>query len=165
MKISHEMIKEMNAVYALLDEKCREIGCALSDKAFRLRSGWFNGHYYKNDDGTWWCSACPIPEVDVIDLCDVEIHFDKIVVTSKLEREKVLGYSFDKFMDYRFEAYGVEDYLSDYFQPGQSVQLMKDKITAGKEKEIGFSFEFPFETRGEQLVEFVKLLQREGFYY
>ena len=42
---------------------------------------------------------------------------------------------------------------------------MKDKITASDEMEIGFSFEFPFETEGEQIFEFVKLLRREGFYY
>ena len=101
----------------------------------------------------------------MIDLCDVEIHFDKIVVTTKLKRETALSYSFEKLTDYRFEAYGVEEYLNDFYRPGESLRLMKDKIAASGEKEIGFSFEFPFETEGEQMFEFVKLLQREGFYY
>ena len=33
------------------------------------------------------------------------------------------------------------------------------------EKEIGFSFVFPFDVEGKQIFEFVKLLRREGFYY
>ena len=74
MNISREMMNEMNTVYAGLDEKHSEIACALTHRMFKLRSGWFNGHYYRKDDGSWCLSYCPIPEVDVIDLCDVEIH-------------------------------------------------------------------------------------------
>lgn len=165
MNISREMMNEMNTVYAGLDEKHSEIACSLTHRIFKLRSGWFNGHYYRKDDGSWRLSYCPIPEVDVIDLCDVEIHFDKIVVTTKLKRETTLAYSFEKLADYRFEAYGVEEYLNDFYRPGETVKLMKDRIAASDEKEIGFSFEFPFETEGEQIFEFVKLLRREGFYY
>lgn len=165
MNISREMMTEMDRIHARLDEKHREIACALTHRMFKLRSGWFNGHYYRNEDGTWCLSHCPIPEVDVIDLCDVEIHFDKIVVTTKLKQEAALTYSFEKLVDYRFEAYGVEDYLNDFYRPGETVQVMKNKIAANGEKEIGFSFEFPFETEGTQIFEFVKLLRKEGFYY
>ncbi len=42
---------------------------------------------------------------------------------------------------------------------------MKDNIYACVEKEIGFSFVFPFDVEGNQIFEFVKLLRREGFYY
>ena len=165
MAFSRELMAEMNTAYAQLDHKRSKIACALTHRIFKLRSGWFNGHYYRKDDGAWCLSYCPIPEVDVIDLCDVEIHFDKIVVTTKLKRETVLAYSFEKLTDYRFEAYGVEEYLNDFYRPGETVQVMKDKIAVSGEKEIGFSFEFPFETEGEQIFEFVKLLRREGFYY
>lgn len=164
MNISRELMSEMDSIYARLDEKRNEITCVLTHRMFKLRSGWFNGHYYRKD-GAWFLSYCPIPEVDVIDLCDVEIHFNKIVVTTKQKREKTLAYSFEKLADYRFEVYGVEDYLNDFYRPGEIVQLMKDKIAASEEKEIGFSFEFPFETEGKQIFEFVKLLRREGFYY
>ena len=165
MAFSRELLAEMNTAYAQLDHKRSKIACALTHRIFKLRSGWFNGHYYRKDDGAWCLSYCPIPEVDVIDLCDVEIHFDKIIVTSKLKREMALAYSFEKMADYRFEAYGVEEYLNDFYRPGETVQVMKNKIAASGEKEIGFSFEFPFETEGEQIFEFVKLLRREGFYY
>jgi len=42
---------------------------------------------------------------------------------------------------------------------------MKDRIAASDEKEIGFSFEFPFETEGKRVFEFVKFLRQENFYY
>ncbi len=77
----------------------------------------------------------------------------------------MLTYSFEKFARYEFEAYGVEDYLADFYHTGQTVQEMKDTIRACDEKEIGFSFMFPFKVDGKQIFEFVKLLRREGFYY
>ena len=68
-------------------------------------------------------------------------------------------------MDYGIEAYGVEDYLSDYYHLGQSVQDLKDNVSASSEAEIGLSFSFPLEVTGQKIFEFVKLLRREGFYY
>lgn len=56
-------------------------------------------------------------------------------------------------------------YLADFYHAGQTVQEMKDNIRDCDEKEIGFSFMFPFEVDGKQIFEFVKLLRREGFYY
>ena len=97
--------------------------------------------------------------------CDIEIQFDKISVSTKLKRDVALTYSFEKFSEYEFEAYGVEDYLADFYHKGQTLQEMKENIRACNEAEIGFSFVFPFGVEGKQIFEFVKLLRREGFYY
>lgn len=48
---------------------------------------------------------------------------------------------------------------------GQTVQDLKDNIAKSDEKEIGFSFLFPFDVDGKKTFEFVKLLRRERFYY
>lgn len=82
-----------------------------------------------------------------------------------LKRSTALTYSFEKFTGYEFEVYGVEDYLADFYHAGRTVHEMKDNIRVCDEKEIGFSFMFPFEVDGKQIFEFVKLLRREGFYY
>ena len=42
---------------------------------------------------------------------------------------------------------------------------MKENIRICDEKEIGFSFVFPFDVDGKQIFEFAKLLYQEGFYY
>ena len=61
-------------------------------------------------------------------------------------------------------SYGVEDYLSDFYHAGLTVQDLKDNIAKSDEKEIGFSFIFSFDVEGKQIFEFAKLLRREGFY-
>ena len=103
--------------------------------------------------------------IGVKGFCDIEIQFDKISVSTKLKRDVALSYSFEKFSGYEFEAYGVEDYLADFYHPGQTVQELKENIRACDEKDIGFSFVFPFDVEGKQIFEFVKLLRREGFFY
>lgn len=163
--ISQVLLNQMNTAYLQLEQKCGELVCVLNHRIFELESGWFNGHYQKDADGKWVRDAYPIPVITVKGLCDIEIQFDRISVSTKLKRDVALEYSFEKLMKYEFEAYGVEDYLSDYYHPGQTVQELRDNIKASGETEIGFSVTFPFEVEGEQIFDFVKLLRREGFCY
>lgn len=154
----------LNEAYAPLEAKQNEILRALRPDGFRIRSGWYNGHYHRDESGEWVRSSYPIPEVDVMGLCDIEIHFDRICVTTKLKRDAALAYSFEEMMEYEFEAYGIEDYLSDYYHPGQTVQALKDNILTSTEAEIGFSFTFP-SAPCERICVLVERLKKEGFYY
>lgn len=160
-----DWLNEINAAYYRLEMKQTEIVHALFHRIFELESGWYNGHYHKNDDGEWCRESYPIPVIGVKGFCDIEIQFDKITVSTKLKRDAVLAYSFEKMACYEFEVYGVEDYLADYYHEGQTIQELKDNVSHCDETEIGFSFVFPFESAGKELFEFVKLLRRERFYY
>lgn len=160
--ISRQMLNE---AYSILEAKRNGIIRALTHRIFELESGWYNGHYQKDRDGKWVRDAYPIPVITVKGLCDIEIQFDEFSVSTKLKRDSALTYSFDKLMNYDFEAFGVGDYLSDYYHPGQTIQNLKDNIGASSEAEIGFSFTFPFKASESQILEFAKFLRREGFYY
>ena len=129
------------------------------------KSGWYSGHYHKDDNGKWFLTSYPIPVIDVRGFCDIEIGFDKISISTKLKRDRTLTYSFEKFENYEFEVYGVNNYLLDFYYSGQSLCVLKDNVNASDEEEIGFSFLFPFDVEGKQIFEFVKLLRKEGFYY
>lgn len=160
-----ELLNEINTTYYRLEAKQAEIIHTLFHGIFEPESGWYNGHYHRGDNGNWIRESFPIPVIGVKGLCDIEIQFDKISVSAKMQRDTVLSYSFEKFGGYEMEAYGVEDYLADFYHAGQPLQEMKDTIRSCDEKEIGFSFMFPFEVDGKRIFEFVKLLRREGFYY
>ena len=163
--ITNNLIDEVNAAYHQLETKKTELTRALRHRTFEIESGWYNGHYQKDSDGNWRRDSYPIPVIGVKGLCDIEVQFDKLSVSTKLKRDAALAYSYEKFREYEFEAYGVEDYLADYYHAGQTVQELKDAINRCGETEIGFSFLFPFETDGKRIFEFVGLLHSEGFYY
>lgn len=159
------LLKEINAAYYRLEMKQAEIAHALFHRIFELEFGWYNGHYHKGGDGNWLRESYPIPVIGVKGFCDIEIQFDKISISTKLKRDVALACSFEKFSGYEFEAYGVENYLADFYHAGQTVLEMKENICTSDEREIGFSFVFPFDIEGKQIREFVKLLRREGFFY
>ena len=163
--MDRELLNEINAAYYRLETKQAEIAHALSHRIFEQESGWYNGHYHKSDAGDWVRESYPIPVVSVKGLCDIELQFEIITLSTKLKRDAALNYSFKKFSGYEFEAYGVEDYLADFYHKGQTVKEMRENIINSKESEIGFSFVFPFEVEEKQIFEFVKLLRKEGFYY
>lgn len=160
-----KILNEINTAYYRLELKQTELVHALLHRIFELESGWYNGYYHKDETGNWFRESYPIPVIGVKDLYDIEIPFDKISISTKLKRNTALEYPFEKLAGYEFEAYGVDDYLADFYRPGQTVQDLKENIHACDEKEIGFSFVFPFDVDGKQIFEFVKLLRREGFYY
>lgn len=160
-----ELLKEINTTYFRLEMKHAELVHALFHGTFELESGWYNGHYHKGDNDDWVRESYPIPVIGVKGFCEIEVQFNNISISTKLKRSTALAYSFEKFTGYEFEAYGVENYLVDFYHTGQTLQEKKDNIRSFGEKEIGFSFTFPFEVDGKHIFEFVKLLRREGFYY
>lgn len=158
-------LNELNDAYSQLETKKTEITDTLSNNIFKLESGWYNGHYARDESGNWFRESYPILVIEVKGLCDIEIEFDKISVSTKLKRETALNYSFKEFTGFDFEAYGVENYLADFYHFGQTIQDMKENILACDEKEIGFSFVFPFDIGKKEIFDFILLLHTENFFY
>lgn len=160
-----EFLIELNTAYKRLDEKAVEIANAVFHRMFAIECGWYNGSHYKREDGRWCEVSFPIPIITIKGLCNIEIRFDRIIVFTKQSREDVLNYSFDKFLGYEFEAYGAEDYYSEFFCIGSTIEKMKETVRKSRQKEVEFWFGFPFDTNETAFFEFAKLIKREGFYY
>ncbi len=163
--MNREFINELNKIYSDLERKEIQVIHALFHRIFEIESGWYGGHYHKDENGEWIRESYPIPVVSVKGICDVEISFEEISVSAKLKRKKALEYSYEKILCYQFEAFGVEDYLSDFYKTGQTVEELKKNISESDEKEIFFTFKVPDEMDEDGLYKFVKLLRAEGFYY
>lgn len=152
---------QLNDIYRKLDEKAREISQLLYNSTF----GYYNGHYYRNKSGDYEIDYFPIPVITIKDTCDIEINFDQISVTTKLTRDGALSYEFEKVKVYRFEAYGVKEYLNDFYIAGNTIDTMIEKIRESQEENIFFSFYFPYEVASNSICEFVKFIKTEGFFY
>lgn len=161
--MDRDLLQDLQRYYARLEAKAAQLSQALCG-AFQLESGWYNGHYHRDDTGNWVREPYPIPVIGIPGLCDIEVQLDHISLSTKLGRSAALDFSFDSISGYSFEVYGVEDYLADFYHPGQTIQELKENLCACKEEEIGFSFTLPFEADGAQVLDLVQLLRREGFY-
>lgn len=163
--ISKKMLSEMNAAYQQLESRMIAVCGTLRNRMFDPECGWYNGHYSLSEGGSWVRESYPIPVVAVKGLCDIEISFSGVTLTTKLKRSQALEYSFDKLAGFDFEAYGVEDYLNSFYSKGNSISELKENIANSGEQEIFFSFTIPDDISDEEIYNFAKLLKREGFYY
>ncbi len=163
--ISENLLNEINSAYAQLEAMMLAVYGALRHRMFELECGWYNGHYSQGEGGGWVRQAYPIPVVSVKGLCDIEISFSGMTLTTKLSRARALEYSFDKLAGFDFEAYGVEDYLCTLRSEGESLEAFIRNLERTDEQEIFISFTIPKDMTGDGIYDFAKLLKREGFYY
>lgn len=165
MEIIEQEKQRMNEIYFTLSTKQAQLFHGLYHRIFELSSGFYNGHERQTPDGGWQMDYYPIPVISVKGFFDVEISPDGISVTTKKKRKDALAYSFEKLRGYSFEAFGVESYLDTFYRDGMTIAELKENISRSEEREIGFCFSLPWDTDGETMYEFAKLLRREGFYY
>ena len=158
---------KLNEIYKKLENRMYRIVAPFTSphKGFDFSCGYYSGHYHKNAEGKYVMDFFPIPVVTVKGLCDIEIDLDKVSVSTKLRREEALNYSYEKLSGYEFEAYGVDEYLDDFYVKGNSYSELVENIASSKEKEIGFSFLFSEDVGAEEIYKCVKFLRKEGFFY
>ena len=158
--------EQLNRLYRQLDEKAREYISKMTrlHGDFKIESGFYNGHYHKNAEGNYQSDSYPIPVISVKGLCDIEIDFDAISITSKLSKEQIMGFDWNILGKVKFEVYGVDDYLRDYGDNYSSGEIGKAVLDSA-EKEFFISFYAPLSESGEEVMKFLRRLQNSGFYY
>lgn len=163
--MNQTLYKDLNEFYHFLEEKKNEIIQSLKGLNLKVSSGWFNGHYRKTDSGEWERESFPIPVISVHGICDIEIHDERLSLSTKMKKENALAFSFVPYIVYEFEAFGVEDYLADYFHPGMTLDEMKQQIEKSDESEIGFAIILPFDFNSRNLLDLIDKLKTDGFFY
>lgn len=151
---------QLNEIYRKMDEKAREIS-----KLLHCTFGYYNGHYYRNESGNLEMDYFPIPVITMKGICDIEVTLDQISITTKLTRASALSYDFDRIKAHSFEAYGVENFIDDFYTVGSTIDAMIEKIMKSAEENIFFSFSFPYEVDSCTVCEFVRFIYAEGFFY
>lgn len=157
--------ENLNTIYKRLDLKCNELTRALNHRIFQIKSGYFNGHYYKKDNDEYTISYYPIPVISVIGYCDIEINLNFLSISSKLKKDVALMFDYTKLNGYKFESFGVEEYLNDFYSKGFTYNDLIENIKKSNESEIGFCFYFDFDYSIEKIFEFVKFLRKNSFFY
>lgn len=130
----------------------------------RWSPGWFNGRFHKTIGDRYVREAYPIPVISIIGLCDIEVHFDKVSILTRLEREMALARNFDSFVHFDFIARSGDDDTLIFYEPGMTIPEMKKNITDSEEPEVEFEFRFGSDVTGRQIFEFADSLRIDGFY-
>lgn len=159
--------EELNSIYRELDLRTQAIlGHLCSKRIFECGCGFFSGHFYRNSKGEFVMSYFPIPVISIKNLCDIEINLDSASASTKLKKPDALKFDYEKLSGFKFEIYGVENYLDDIFRSDElPISEIVQSIKKCGEKEIGFSFEFPQSFSPEDFYGFALFLRKNAFYY
>ena len=153
----------LNGIYRPLHERATAMTDRFRKLGFDARLGWYNMHYRETGDGRYSPDYFPIPVISVVGLCDVEINIDAVTITSKLTRSDALAKDLDG-IGVPYESYGVDDWLKSFRTEETSSEQMRRAIEKRAEKEIFFGFSMS-DDDPDAVAEFIRLLQKQGFYY
>lgn len=163
--MNKRLLAEMDAAYRALETRLEIVRAAVRQAGLECTSGWYNGHYARDGRGEFRRQAYPIPVVSVEKLCDIELGFSAPSITAKLSRARALTFPYETLPVCSFEAYGVKDYLSDYYHAGQSLETLRKNVASSNEAEIGFAFSLPMAIAPDALAAFLTFLKNSRFFY
>lgn len=127
-------------------------------EGYEYKWGFYNNHFIKKGE-VWETEYYPIPVITIHDICDIGFDIDRTFVECKIKREKALEFHWELLLDYRFEVYGVEEYLNDFYNESLSMESISLKIMESIEQEVGITFHFRYLEDKSSLLELVKRLQ------
>ena len=163
--MNKRLLAEIDAAYRALETRLEAVKAAVRQIGLEWTAGWYNGHYARDGRGEFHRQAYPIPVVSVKQLCDIELGFSALNITAKLSRAQALAFPYETLPPCSFEAYGVEDYLSDYYHAGQSLETLRQNVASSNEAEIGFAFSLPMAIAPDALAAFLTFLKNSRFFY
>lgn len=152
-----QVFKTLNAIYQPIYEYTQ---CFLKDlKGLGYAFEWnFHNNHYIRKDGEWLVEYYPIPVVTIKNICDIGIDINHIFIESKIKKEKVIELDWKMFSDYRFEVYGADNYLEDFYNSSLSLEALPQKINQSNEKEICVAFYFSYLDDKHVLLDMIKKL-------
>ena len=158
--------KLLNSLYEPLQKRADMLyGIIQKEKlGYEIRQGFFGGHYRKNVRGEYEMDFYPIPEIELRGLCDIEVGFFETGVTAKLEKKRLADFDSSKLAPYRFTVSGVEEWAFDLGDQSDFVSMVENAENS-PETELFFCFTLDAEAGANEIVELIRRIKENGFYY
>lgn len=165
-----EFLNDLQNFYSNIEKIAEILTSSLKNQSLPIDSGWYNDHYHI-ENGNWIREAYPIKVLTLNGLCDIEIGFFNIAITSKLKKEQALLYNFSSLesLNLKYDVYGVENFLLDFKNEFfDEKETIKNKIKNSSEENIAFSFYFELNSSKsniQKIVNTINLLRANKFFY
>ena len=153
----------LNDIYKPIYEYLQSLLKALKKSDYDYEWRFYNNHSIKKDN-QWHLEYYPIPVVTVKDICDIGIDISHIFIEGKMKKEKAIGFDWKLISDYKFQVYGVEDYLNDFYNSSLKIDDITERIIQSNESEIGIEFYFRYLEEINIILELIKKLESMGTY-
>lgn len=153
-----DTIEILNAVYKPICIIENMLQKRLKLENLEFAKGYYNNHSVKDIKGDWVKEYFPIPVITIPRVCDIGIDINYIFVETKMKREDAIQFDFASLLPFKFEVYGVNEFLSDIYNSSMPINDICSKIEQSNEREIGINFEFAKEGSIEEIISLVHRL-------
>ncbi len=158
--MNEDIFNKLNEIYKPLCEKTTEIKNKLNELGFCVKSGFYNNHYVKCDNG-FLTEHFPIPVISVENIGDIGIDINSIWIEIILSRDEAILLDYAHMAHiYNFEVYGVNEYLHDFYNAQSDPRLVVEKINNSEEKQICVAFYYAHESNTDELISIVRLFAK-----
>ena len=154
-------IETLNRIYKPLYNHTKELITLLKTYHYEYKWGYYGQHYFRQE-GEWQLEYYPIPVITIKNICDIGFDLTHTFIECKLSREAALELDYGVFKQYKFEVYGVGDYLNDFYNDKLLIDKVHDRIRGSKEQEIGISIMLNYLEDNQHLLEVVAKLHNMG---
>lgn len=136
-----EEIEVLNNIYESMCKTSKYIQKILKENGYGSKKGFYNNHSVRDKNGNWVTEYFPISVITVEQLCDIGIDIKSVFIETKMKKEKAVKFDFRPFLKYKFEVYGIEEYLNDFYNDTLMIEDIGKRIEISREREIGIEFQ------------------------
>lgn len=154
-------IEFLNDVYRQLDERSVRLSNLLSKLGYSVERGYFNQHTVTVDE-EMLLEHYPIPVITIKDVCEIGLDIMQVSIEGRFYREEALNLDFSKLKKYKFECYGIENYLENFYEPGMALEDIAGSIELSEENEIGVNIILDGEPLTKEIIECIQLIEDLG---
>ena len=152
-------VESLNSIYKPLNDYKSKLIHQLRLNGKHCEWGYYSGHFIRGGND-WLEEYYPIPVVSIAGIGDIGLDLEHIFIEGKMKREEALTFDFKMLEGYKFEVYGILNYLEDFYRKEMGVEAINKRILETEEKEIGISFFITYEEPIEVVLQVVNLLER-----
>lgn len=153
--------------YQRINQKQSELYYSLDVRMFdkRVKCGYYPA-YVKGEDGQYTETDYPVATVSIKGLCDFDVDFEKIYVSTALGGENAFKLNYKEFEQYRFEIAPFKKINDILFTSEMNIEDFKEKIPKVKANAFYYTFFFNYdELTRDNVLNFAKLLNKREFFY
>lgn len=134
-------IKLLNSYYENIHNRADALSNALKKAGYNGEFGYFNMHSI-NVDNEFYTEYFPIPVFTIDEYTDIDMNFDDTSIETTVSRNAALSVDYEELAKkYKFEVYGVENYLEDYYNENLLLSETAERIEKSKESQIHIAFD------------------------
>ena len=145
--------KVLNEAYERLGLEKETIQRILDFKKLKYKTGYYPNHSIKKDMD-FIVEAYPIPVITVNEIIDIGVDLEHVFFEFRFDKEKAVKMDFSIFSKYKFEVYGINNYLEDYYL-NEDLNSICNLIKESKEDEVGVSLYISKENMDEKVIEMI----------